>query len=239
MMSLSGTWWRIGPELAARGWDVWALDLLAHGSSPPYERPLSIEALVARLVQEAPDRVDLLVGHSLGAVTAAVALARHPDLAGAAVLEDPPGGPGVDARELADGVERDARDVRLDRGRLLQRSAEEHPGWAPEDIEHDVRGIEEAQTGSIAGGLRGQLRTWDLPALVAAVPVRVPVLVLAGAPDRGGVLTEPVRSAVRGLLLAGRFVDLPGGHCLHRDLPDAWLAAVTAFADEVLPARAR
>jgi pimeloyl-ACP methyl ester carboxylesterase len=237
MMSLSRTWWRIGPELAARGWDVWALDLLAHGSSPPYERPLSIEALVARIVREAPDRVDLLIGHSLGAVTAAAALARHPDLAGATVLEDPPGGPGVDARELADGVERDARDVRRDRGRLLRRSAEEHPGWAPEDVEHDVRGIEEAQAASIAGGLRDQLRTWDLPALVAAV--RVPVLVLAGAPDGGGVLTEPVRSEVAALLPAGRFIDLPGGHCLHRDLPDAWLASVTVFADEVLPARAR
>jgi hypothetical protein len=29
-------------------------------------------------------------------------------------------------------------------------------------------------------------------------------------------------------------VALDGGHCLHRDLPDRWLAAVAGFADAVL-----
>ncbi|MBA3290388.1 MAG: alpha/beta fold hydrolase, partial [Actinobacteria bacterium] len=30
----SATWWRIGPALAERGWDVTAVDLRGHGDSP-------------------------------------------------------------------------------------------------------------------------------------------------------------------------------------------------------------
>jgi pimeloyl-ACP methyl ester carboxylesterase len=233
MMSLSGTWWRIGPALAARGWEVWALDLLAHGSSEPYQRPLSVEALATRVVQQAPDPVDLLVGHSLGAITAAAALSWHPQLAGAVVLEDPPGRRRGDARAFADDVERDARTVRRDRAALERRSAVDHPGWAAQDVHWDVEGIARAQAAAIADGLRAGLRRRNVAELIAGV--RVPVLVLAGEPDRGGVLAEPDRSEVRDRLPAGRFVELPGGHCLHRDVPDRWLTTVTAFADEVLP----
>lgn len=75
-------------------------------------------------------------------------------------------------------------------------------------------------------GLRAGLRGWDLPALVRATTV--PVLVLA-ATEPGSALTGDARTGVRNALPAGRFVELPGGHCLHRDRPDQWLAAVDAF----------
>jgi hypothetical protein len=39
---------------------------------------------------------------------------------------------------------------------------------------------------------------------------------------------------VRALLPPERFVVLDGGHCLHRDLPERWLAEVGGFADQVL-----
>jgi pimeloyl-ACP methyl ester carboxylesterase len=38
----------------------------------------------------------------------------------------------------------------------------------------------------------------------------------------------------RARLPPDRFVVLDGGHCLHRDLPDRWLAVVGEFADAVL-----
>jgi pimeloyl-ACP methyl ester carboxylesterase len=232
MMSLGSTWWQVGPELAARGWDVRALDLAAHGSSPPLGVPLTVEALVDQLLADLDGPVDLLVGHSLGARTAISAVARHPGLARAVVLEDPPGGDLGPAEELARGVELDSELVRTDRDRLLRRSAADHPAWAPPDVEHDVDGIARAQAASVAAGLRGGLRDGDLTRLIAGAPV--PVLLLA-ATDAGSALAQPTRDAVRAALPAEHFVELPGGHCLHRDLPDRWLGAVTAFADEVLP----
>jgi pimeloyl-ACP methyl ester carboxylesterase len=122
----------------------------------------------------------------------------------------------------------------LDLDRLVGREREANPAWADEDVEHSVDGIAAADAAAVAGGLRAEL-TWDLPALVAAV--RVPLLVLAargGFAEGGSALQEPARAAVRALLPPDRFVVLDGGHCLHRDLPDRWLAEVGGFADEVL-----
>jgi pimeloyl-ACP methyl ester carboxylesterase len=241
MMSLGATWWQVGPELAARGWDVRALDLAAHGSSPPLGAPLTVDALVAKVVADLDGPVDLLIGHSLGALTAISAVARHPGLARAVVLEDPPGGVLGPVEEVARDVELDSELVRTDRDQLLRRSATDNPRWAPPDVEQDVEGIARAQAAAVAAGLRGGLLDSDLTPLVAAAPV--PVLVVAAADTGrrfgdgpgGSALAEPTRTAVRGALPAGHFVELPGGHCLHRDVPDRWLAAVTAFADEVLP----
>ena len=231
MMSLSATWWRIGPALAARGWDVTALDLAAHGGNR-LAGPLTTDALVDSVTAQVAGPVDLLVGHSMGAATAASVAGRHPELARALVLEDPPAGRGGRAEELAHGIELDAATAGTDRDRLVRRSRADHPGWADEDVEQDVVGIERADAAAVAAGLRAGLGGWDTPALVAAVPV--PVLLLAATRD--SALSPDTRDAVRAALPAGRFVELPGGHCLHRDLPDRWLAEVDAFTAAVLPA---
>lgn len=241
MMSLAGTWWQIGPALAERGWDVTALDLAAHGGNR-LDGPLTVDALVDSVTTQVQGPVDLLVGHSLGAVTAISTAARRPGFARAVVLEDPPGGGGLSSEQLANGVELDADIARLDRDRLVRRSRADHPTWAPEDVEQDVRGIEEADATAVAAGIRSGLRGWDIPALVAAVDAPVLVLVAPDTrghdPERpGSALSGDARAAVRAALLPDRFVELPGGHCLHRDLPQEWLAAVDSFTSTALPAR--
>lgn len=245
VMSLGGTWWRIGPALAAEGWDVLAPDMAGHGDAPPVGGPLTMDALVDRLTSAVPGPVDLLIGHSLGAITAISAADRDLGLARAIVLEDPPGGDRVDPLVLAAGIEKDSAIARDDRDRLVRRSREANPTWADTDVEEDVHGVEAADVRAVAAGLRGGLRAWDVPAMVGRVTAGgVPVLLLAAA-DSGGTfgergasaLTGDARSGVRAALPADRFVELPGGHCLHRDHPDRWLAAVRGFTDEVLPAR--
>lgn len=241
MMSLGATWWRIGPALAADGWDVLALDMAGHGAAPPVGGPLTLDVLVERVLSAVPWPVDLLVGHSLGGATAVAVAAREPGLARALVLEDPPNGRSDAAdpasgrsdaeEERARGVE---RDVATDRRTLLARSTANNPGWAAEDVEHDVEGIEHAQADAIVAGLRGGHWRWDLPALVRAV--YVPVLVLAAAEERSA-LSGGVRAAVRAALPADRFVELPGGHGLHRDSPDRWLDEIRGFSVDTGVAR--
>jgi pimeloyl-ACP methyl ester carboxylesterase len=226
VMSLAAGWWRIAPELRRRGLTVHALDLPAHGAAPPPPGPLHLDALADGVEARLPDgRLDLLVGHSLGAVVALTLAARAPGRVGALVLEDPPGLVGVDVAALAAGIEADSALVRRDRARLVAREQAANPRWAREDVERSVDGIAQADAPLVAAALRDGLR-WDLPALVrAAAP---PVLVLA-APEARSALTGAEREAVRAALPAGRLVVLDGGHCLHRDEPAAWLAAVDAF----------
>jgi pimeloyl-ACP methyl ester carboxylesterase len=240
MMSLAGTWWQIGPALAERGWDVTALDLAAHGGNR-LDGPLTADALVRGVTAQVSGPVDLLVGHSMGAATAISTVARRPGFARAVVLEDPPGGLGLSSEQLANGVERDADIARQDRDRLVRRSRTDHPTWAAQDVEQDVRGIEEADATAVAAGIRAGLRGWDIPTLVAAVDVPVLLLVAPDTrgqdPDRpGSALSGDARAGVRAAVPPDRFVELPGGHCLHRDLPQEWLAAVDAFASTALSA---
>jgi hypothetical protein len=55
----------------------------------------------------------------------------------------------------------------------------------------------------------------------------------AGLPlDPGAsALFGPARRAVQALVPPDRFVVMDGGHCLHRDHPDAWSENVSTFAD--------
>jgi pimeloyl-ACP methyl ester carboxylesterase len=67
-MGSAGSWWRVGPALAAQGFRVLALDLPGHGLSPA-DHELTVEragAYIAETVAAQTDRLDLAIGHSFG-----------------------------------------------------------------------------------------------------------------------------------------------------------------------------
>jgi pimeloyl-ACP methyl ester carboxylesterase len=238
VMALADTWWRIGPALAARGWRVAAIDLPGHGGDARRDGALDLDALVDGVAARLDGPVDLLAGHSLGAIVALGLLARDPAAARAVVLEEPPAPGSIDLSALAAVIAQDAVAVRRDRAPLVAREREANPRWEPGDVERSVRGIEEADSDAVVAALHGPLR-WDLSALLAGV--RIPALVLAGpdAPgtfplDPGSALRATDRDGVRAALAPERFVVLDGGHCLHRDDAARWVDVVDGFASATL-----
>jgi pimeloyl-ACP methyl ester carboxylesterase len=238
VMALAQTWWRIGPALAQRGWSVAAVDLPGHAGDVRRDGALDLGALVDGVAAQLDDPVDLVAGHSLGAIVALGLLGRDAGAARALVLEEPPGLGAVDLGALATVIVHDAAAVRIDRAPLVAREREANPRWDPGDIERSVRGIEEADSEAIVAALNGALR-WDLSALLAAVDV--PVLVLAARDaqgrfplDAGSALRGADREAVRAALATERFVEIDGGHCLHRDNPQRLLEELDGFAREAL-----
>ena len=152
-MALAETWWRIGPALAARGWRVAAVDLPGHAGDVHRDGALDLEALVDGVAARLDGPVDLLAGHSLGAIVALGLLARDPGAARALVLEEPPGPAAIDLGALAAVIVHDAAAVRIDPAPLVAREREANPRWDPGDVERSVRGIEEADSDAIVAAL--------------------------------------------------------------------------------------
>ena len=171
-------------------------------------------------------RVDLVVGHDFGGAVALALLdaARRSDL-----------GAGGTARSAERGLggrgrcgDRRGHAARRDAHRRSPRRAAQ-PDWTDDDCRQAVADLASARPRSpraygpaIAG------RALD------AARLSSPTLVLA-APDAAGVNRDENATTLRGddraaaRVIADAFVEIDGGHCLHRDRPDAWLQAVTGF----------
>lgn len=242
VMSSAGSWWKVAPALAERGWDVTAVDLPGHGDGPrPSSPPDPVGALVEGTLGALPEHVDILVGHSLGAVVALAIAGRHPRAASALVLEDPPGAHGMDRELLAGGIV-SLRDAALaDPAAYCQQSRAAHPHWSDEDIDQSVAALLACDVDEIAKALRAGM-DWDLCDLMAGL--RVPVMLVL-APEmegavpiiQGSALVGPERQAVCSLLGDDDIVELEGGHSLHRDRPAEMVEIIDGFARRIAAVR--
>jgi pimeloyl-ACP methyl ester carboxylesterase len=236
--SSSRTWWRVGPALAERGFRVLAVDLRGHGSSPRAAAGLSLADLagdVAETVAAATAGppgpatrtapVDLLVGHSLGALVALELVAARPGFARRLVVEDPPGPSSVDWAVLAAGIEADTRRAVTAPDALRRDLEAANPAWPPGEAERRVADLADCDGRSIAAALRPGV-PFDLPALLAAP---LPVLLLLAEEALGSNLLGLDRKAAVEALADGTTRVLPAGHSLHREALEAWLAALDAW----------
>jgi len=198
----STTWWRVGPELAARGYRVLAPDLLGHGQSPRGE--YTVATMVDALLAAVPARPALAIGHSLGGLLLGHAVDRlAPERA---VYEDPAWL--AISHELAEGLRAEKDWTEAD-------VAAAAPRWSAETLRYKM----------------SALAAWD-PDTAAAVdelpefeapPATRPSLVLLADPTvmvpesrleplrRKGYTVQPVAGA---------------GHSVHHDEYDTFMSTV-------------
>jgi pimeloyl-ACP methyl ester carboxylesterase len=222
------TWWRLGADLGDLGWRVIAVDLLGHGGRVG-PRTSTVETLANDVLDQVHgQRVDLIAGHSLGAIVALKVVALRSGRVRGVVLEDPPASDGALDRETsAAELEADATRAREQPDEEVAALLAEHPRWAAGDARRAVQSRCALDVAQVAAFLRDN--RWDLPQLVGASPVPVHLLVASGP---GSALVEPDRAALLALLPPERISSIAGGHSLHRDRPALWLHAVLAFAAE-------
>ncbi len=226
VQSSRSSWWRIEQDLTDLGWDVHALDLLGHGSRAcAGATDLTLDDLARDVWAQVPRPVDLVVGHSLGAVVALAAARLSPNRCGRVVIEDPPGLAGsLHPEDVAAGVERSVRAARDDPAGAIADLLAENRLWSRVDAEKAVESRRALDLRAVGRFLR--TNRWDLQALVAECPVPVQLL----AATDGTALTDPDRAALFETLPPDHSVIISSGHSIHRDRPALWLQHVLRFA---------
>ncbi len=249
----STCWPTVLPRYAGDGRAVVALDARGHGGTPLPDEPFTVAALAADAA-EALRALDLgpalVVGHSMGGVTAEELALTAPELVAGLVLEDPAwrtaesegvDAPGADGSVVgvagATGGERTpggvpdwlAPAIAAVQGRTVEQIAArgrlDNPRWS----EAEVLGWAEAKA-QVDPRLAEVPHDWLGRNWVEALAdVRVPVTLLTAGPGLG-VVTD--RQAVRAAELLGdrlTHVAFPdAGHNIRREAPDRYLAVLDA-----------
>lgn len=229
---------------------VVALDARGHGGTPLPDEPFTIAALAADAVT-ALRALDLgpavVVGHSMGGVTAEELALTAPDLVAALVLEDPAWheagrlraddgsvvgvatGPGRAEGEPGGRPAWLGPAIAAVAGRTVEQIAArgrvENPAWSEDEIQGwaDAKSRLDPRLAQVPHDWAG--RDW----VESLAQVRVPVTLLTAEPGRGVV--SPRQAARAAELLGDRLthVAVPGaGHNIRREATTTYLAALDA-----------
>ena len=170
----------------------------------------------------------VVLGHSMGAVTAMLLAARYPELVRAVALEDPPAwwppraeplfGDGwrPGARAWVESLQRHSAAELADMEHRNQPkwAADELPPWAASKLAFDLRFIDWARPGA-------------LPWPEAAARMTCPALLLTGDPALGAAVADEDAAALAAAVPTLRRAHVPGaGHNVRRDQFAAYLAAL-------------
>ncbi|WP_121820511.1 alpha/beta fold hydrolase [Halostella salina] len=217
-------WVPLGSDLADEH-EVIAYDARGHGRSDAPESGYDIDSRIADLVGlvEGLDLADpVLVGHSMGAATVALAAAEHPDLPRGLVLEDP-------SRfrrrpEMSVEAARSAARERLKEAKaqsVAERIDEHYDDCDPDHARRLAAAVDDCSP-HIA-----KLAQEHRPVAAAFDGITRPTLVLRrdlDVPDR----VDDLNAADR--LTDGRLVHIPdAGHYVFRDASDAATAELRTF----------
>ncbi len=232
--SSGGAWWRIGPALAAAGFDAIAPDLPGHGETPPPPAVAAGESFpfdaAARLVVELIEELRLpvpalaVVGHSWGAIIAAN-LSAAGIRPGRLVLLDPPVRDGAWARTKADGVRRPSS-----REEALAMALETISAGTADDLgvkADSLLNLDPATARSVflSAPWDGALGALADPA--GPIASGVPTWMVRGDPAAGAFVPDDALARYAELLGASRVLTVEGAeHAFTRTHPRSTVAAL-------------
>ena len=233
-------------ELLAESWDVVAYDCRGHGESAmaggkfsDADRVNDLVGLIANVGFERP----VLIGHSMGAATIALAVAANPGLSRGIVLEDPawwewPAGlTGKESGELlATRLDRNAiwRES-LAKARLMSRDdafawrRADAPSWSDQDIALSLDARLQVEL-----DLFTYFPNAESPWRRVVPNLDCPTLLVTADPERGAIISADV-AAEASTLNPNIVVARVGGagHAIRYEQFDAFMALLMPFLDGV------
>jgi pimeloyl-ACP methyl ester carboxylesterase len=226
--------WRVTAQALAPRYDVVLYDARGHGSSSkpesgytPADHSADLVGLIRGLGLERPR----VLGHSMGASTAALAAATAPELISCLLLEDPPWSLGAarspeERRQFADAWRAEVAGHKgLGRAELIERCRERSPSW-PEDELSAWADAKQRVSLEVFEYVSAPQLDWE--ATVARITC--PLLLITGDPARSAIVTPEVARRVRELAPHAQVAQIDGaGHSIRREQRERYLAAVLDF----------
>lgn len=241
----NGLCWERVARVLAPDYDVIMPDARGHGLSDAPQADLSTERLAedaAALLQTLDLQHPHLVGHSMGARTAAEVAALYPDRVRSLVLEDPswftPSTvPEEQAQHLLGIQEWQQHAIQqraLTREERLANVRKDNPAWSLEDIEPWLDAQVQFSLDVLNPTISDFIVSWrQRPWQEVLQQITCPVLLVTGEPDRGAIINAEQAEEAAHLARNLRVVHIPGaGHNIRRDQYDLFVQAVTAFLKE-------
>ncbi len=226
----SGLCWRRTAEVLEVAFDVVMIDARNHGQSSTSVGGLSemiddLAAVITDLHLVQP----VVVGHSIGASTAAGMAARYPNLVSRIVLEDPPwrndgGDSDVVLQERRDGVLAYISSLSaMTADEIAALGRRQHPEW--DDLDRPDWVVSKQQVRAEAADAL-EPKPW----LAVVEQIQCPTLLIHGDPDRGGLLTPDLADRIAGInaRVMVRGVE-QAGHNIRRENFAAFTDTLSAF----------
>jgi N-formylmaleamate deformylase len=233
-LSDDGRCWAPVVDAFTDAFEVVTVDARGHGLSDAPEDGYRLGTLaedLAWVLRELRLERPVLLGHSLGALTAMALAGLHPDLPAAILLEDPPplwlhDGPTPDdvalSRSIAAGI---VSVKRLTRDELRREVTAQNPAWPEAEIEPWIEAKKAFNLRAVPLATPEHLAAFDVRSVLGAITC--PVTVLHGDPLRGSMSTVADLEVLRTLVPQLEVVHIPGaGHSIRRDQQARYLEAV-------------
>jgi N-formylmaleamate deformylase len=235
----SGLCWKPVARVLEQDYDVVMIDARGHGLSSGPDTGFDTEILAEdalNVMLELKLQNPHLLGHSMGAHTAALVAKHHPDIVRSLLLEDPP----WQGLDLLPATEQDKKFMPAweEQMRMLKAQSPvermmvaraENPRWSEEELIAWAESKAQFDLDVFKKGSSLTQRKWQ----VIAQNISCPTLLITGDPSLGALVTPETAHLAISTMQNGKISHISGaGHNIRRDQYTQFIMAVTTFLQQ-------
>lgn len=238
-----GLCWTSVAEILKSDYDVIMVDFRGHGLSDAPETGYDLMTYtqdIYGIIQGLDLKKPLILGHSLGAITALAFAGLYPDIPKAILLEDPPPlwMPPMDTLEsLAERAQGMRDSIISNKSKTHEQLLEENREAISHWSETEQRYWAESKHHTSP-----DVANWFKPSIEARPDwsnqlsnLTCPTLLITGDPDKGSIVTPEVADQLREEYVSHLQIEqvADAGHSIHRDQFGGYMDVVQSFLNQV------
>lgn len=233
-----GLCWTPSAEVFAKDFDVIMVDARGHGKSDAPEDGYTLQNLgtdLAGVIQALELEKPIILGHSMGAITALVAAGLYPSMPRAILLEDPPpfwmNAPQDENFKIGFTAWINSLKQKT-REELLSECREQNPAWSEAEFEPWINSKHRVSPNVAAFIDASDMNSIDLPNLFKKITC--PALIISADTKRGAASSEKDVAQIKTLIPHIQTTHIDGaGHNIRREQFSTYIETIQNFLKEL------